>query len=302
MRVRNGILAVFALTLLVLMLALAPCTTGATELRISSLNENYVGREVTVSGVVIEIATNIEPSSNVSEGIQTFEPGGTGVLTLADDFDLEDQVLVICDPRLLREFYKGQRVLITGIYAGGKVSDPDDPGDRGLIYADRVIEDVSLVYTRVTVQELKEFPGYYLDQSVSLEGDVTRLVLAAGETELELDDGTGTLAVAYNAELKNISIGDSVLVEGKFGRNKLFAFTVTLLTPEPVVTPVPSPTVTPTPAPTPVPTAEPTPAPEEGGRGLSWLLIWLIVGVVAVVVVILVIKVREMLLLRRYSK
>jgi len=299
MRTRNGILAVAALTLLVLTLALVPCTTGATELRIASLNDNYVGRAVTVSGVVIEIASNVEPSSDVDEGIQTFEPGSTGVLTLADDFELEDQVLVSCDPRLLREFYKGQRLMITGIYAG-KV------GDRGLIYADRVIEDVSLVYTRVTVQELKEFPEYYLDQSVSLEGDITRIVLAAGETELEINDGTGKLTVDYSAELRNVSIGDAVLVEGKFDHNKLFAFTVTQLNPEPAVTPAPSPTVTPTPAPTPaptpVPTAEPTPAPEEGGRGLSWLLTWLIVGVVAVVVVILFIKVREMLLLRRYSK
>ncbi|MBN1455309.1 MAG: hypothetical protein JW945_03530 [Methanomicrobia archaeon] len=301
MRTKNGILAASALILLVLMLSLAPCTTGATELRISSLNDNYVGRAVTVSGVVIEIANNLEPSPEVDEGIQTFEPGGTGVLTLADDFELEDQVFVSCDPRLLSEFYKGQRVLVTGIYAG-KV------GDRGLIYADRVIEDLSLIYTRVTVQELKEFPGYYLDQSVSLEGAVTRIVLTAGETEFELDDGTGKLAVDYNAVLRNLSIGDDVLVEGKFAHNKLFAFTISVVNPEPVVTPAPSATATPTPAPTPaptatpVPTAEPTPAPEEGGRGLSWLLTWLIVGVVAVVMVILVIKVREILLLRRYGK
>jgi hypothetical protein len=296
---RNGILVVSALTVLVLTLVLAPCTTGAMELRIASLNDNYVGRAVTVSGVVIEIANTVEPSSEVDEGIQTFEPGSTGVLTLADDFELEDQVLVSCDPRLLREFYKGQRLMITGIYAG-KV------GDRGLIYADRVIEDVSLVYTRVTVKELKEFPEYYLDQSVSLEGDVTRIMLTEGDTELEINDGTGKLAVDYNAELRNVSIGDEVLVEGKFAYNKLFAVTVTLLNPEPAVTPAPSPTLTPTPAPTPaptpVPTAEPTPAPEEGWRGLSWLLTWLIVGVVAVVVVFLVIKVRERLLLRRYSK
>jgi hypothetical protein len=296
---RNGILVVSALTVLVLTLVLAPCTTGAMELRIASLNDNYVGRAVTVSGVVIEIANTVEPSSEVDEGIQTFEPGSTGVLTLADDFELEDQVLVSCDPRLLREFYKGQRLMITGIYAG-KV------GDRGLIYADRVIEDVSLVYTRVTVKELKEFPEYYLDQSVSLEGDVTRIMLTEGDTELEINDGTGKLAVDYNAELRNVSIGDEVLVEGKFAYNKLFAFTVTLVNPEPAVTPAPSPTLTPTPAPTPaptpVPTAEPTPAPEEGWRGLSWLLTWLIVGVVAVVVVFLVIKVRERLLLRRYSK
>jgi hypothetical protein len=302
---RNGILVVSALTVLVLTLVLAPCTTGAMELRIASLNDNYVGRAVTVSGVVIEIANTVEPSSEVDEGIQTFEPGSTGVLTLADDFELEDQVLVSCDPRLLREFYKGQRLMITGIYTG-KVGETGDPGDRGLIYADRVIEDVSLVYTRVTVKELKEFPEYYLDQSVSLEGDVTRIMLTEGDTELEINDGTGKLAVDYNAELRNVSIGDEVLVEGKFAYNKLFAFTVTLLNPEPAVTPAPSPTLTPTPAPTPaptpVPTAEPTPAPEEGWRGLSWLLTWLIVGVVAVVVVFLVIKVRERLLLRRYSK
>lgn len=297
MRTRSEILAVSVLTLLVLMAALVPCTTGATELRIGNLNDNYVGREVTVSGVVIEIASNVEPSPDENTGIQTFEPGSTGVLTLADDFELEDKVLVSCDPRLLRKFYKGQRLMITGIYAG-------EVGDRGLIYADRIIEDVSLVYTRVTVKELKDFPEYYLDQSVSLEGDVTRIMFTTGETELEINDGTGKLAVDYNAELKNVSIGDEVLVEGKFAHNKLFAFTVTLLNPEPAVTPAPSPTATPapTPAPTPVPTAEPTPAPEEGERGLSWLLTWLIVGVVAVVVVILFIRVREILLLRRYSK
>jgi hypothetical protein len=299
MRIRSGILAVSALTLLVLMAALVSCTIGATELRIANLNDNYVGRAVTVSGVVMEIGNNVEPSSEVDEGIQTFEPGGTGVLTLADDFELEDQVLVSCDPRLLREFYKGQRLMITGIYAG-KV------GDRGLIYADRVIEDVSLVYTRVTVKELKEFPEYYLDQSVSLQGAVTRIMLTEGDTELEINDGTGELAIDYNAELKNVSIGDDVFVEGKFAHNKLFAFTVTLLNPEPAVTPAPSPTATPvptaTPAPTPVPTAEPAPAPEGGWRGISWLFILLIVGVVAVAAVILFIRVRQILLLRRYSK
>jgi hypothetical protein len=300
MRTRIGILAVSALILLVLTLVLAPCTLGATELRIAGLNDNYVGREVTVSGVVIELANNVEPSSDVDKGIQTFEPGGTGVLTLADDFELKDKVLVSCDPRLLKEFYKGQRLMITGIYAG-KVGERDG---YGLIYADRIIEDISLVYTRVTVKELKDFPEYYLDQSVSLKGDLTRIMFAAGETELEINDGTGKLAVDYNAELKNVSIGDEVLVEGKFAHNKLFAFTVTLLNPEPAVTPAPSPTPTPapTPAPTPVPTAEPTPAPEEGERGFSWLLTWIVVGVVAVVVVILFIRVREILLLRRYSK
>ncbi len=306
MRTRNGILAAVVLTTLVLTLALAPCT-GAAELRISSLNDNYVGRAVTVSGAIIEIANNVEPSPEVDEGIQTFEPGSTGVLILADDFELEDQVLVSCDPRLLGKFYKGQRVMIAGTYAG-KV------GDRGLIYADRVIEDVSLIYTRVTAKALKEFPEYYLDQSLRLEGNVTRIVLTAGETELKIDDGTGTLAVAHSAELRNVSIGDGVLVEGKFSHNKLFAFTVTLLSSEPAATPEPSPTEVPTPTPTPTPTsspastpeptAEPNPASEEGEEdgGLSWLIILPIVAVAVVVGVILVIKVREMLLLKRYGK
>ena len=289
MRQIRIVLPVVAVTVLILTVA-SPLIL-AEEIRIDSIGDQYIGREVTVSGVIIAIASNVEPSKEVSVGIQTFEPGDTGVITIDDG---TDSIQVSCAPMLLSTFYKGQRVLVSGIYAG-----------KDLIYADTVSVDAEVGYRDVTIKELKDAPTYYYAQSVRIEGVIRRIELTAGQTELEVDDGTGTLAVEHRAELKNVSVGDQVGVEGKFYRNKLFAFTVSTAAAEPEVTPEPSPTPSPTPTPTPTatpsPTAPPAPEPEEK-RGMPIYLSAIIIAGVAIIGSLLALKVRELLILRRYGK
>jgi cytochrome c-type biogenesis protein CcmE len=287
MRQIENIRFVVAVTVLILTVA-SPLIT-AEEIRIDSIGDQLIGREVTVSGVIIAIASNVEPSKETTVGIQTFEPGDTGVITIDDG---TDSIQVSCDPRLLEKFYKGQRVLVSGIYAG-----------KDLIYADTVSVDAEVGYRDVTIKELKDTPTYYYAQSVRIQGIIRRIVLTAGQTELELDDGTGTLPVEYRVELKNISVGDEAVVEGKFYRNKLFAFTVSTAAATPEVTPEPSPTPSPTPTPTatPNPTASPTPEPPAKLGMPIYLYVILIVGV-AIIGSLFALKVRELLILRRYGK
>jgi len=292
MRRTGNILSVAAVTVLILTVA-SPLIL-AEEIRIDSLGTSQIGKEVTISGVVIAIASNVEPSKEVSVGIQTFEPGDTGVITIDDG---TDSIQVSCAPALLSTFYKGQRVLVSGIYAG-----------MGLIHADTVSVDAEVGYRDVTIKELKDFPGYYFDQSVRIRrGAITRIVLTAGKTELEVEDDTGTLTVDYGAELKNVSVGDEVGVEGKFYRNKLFAFTVSTAAAEPEVTPepspTPSPTSTPTPTPTPTATPNPTATPQPAAKlGMPIYLSAIIIAGVAIIGSLLALKVRELLILRRYGK
>ena len=132
-------------------------------------------------------------------------------------------------------------------------------------------------------------------------------MLTAGKTELEVEDDTGTLTVDYGAELKNVSVGDEVGVEGKFYRNKLFAFTVSTAAAEPEVTPepspTPSPTSTPTPTPTPTATPNPTATPQPAAKlGMPIYLSAIIIAGVAIIGSLLALKVRELLILRRYGK
>jgi hypothetical protein len=291
MRQIGIILSVVAVTVLILTVA-SPLTL-AEEIRIDSIGDQYIGREVTVSGVIIAIASNIEPSKEVSVGIQTFEPGDTGLITIDDG---TDSIQVSCAPGLLEQYYKGQRVLVSGIYAG-----------EDLIYADTVSVDAEVGYRDVTIKELKDIPSYYYAQSVRITGAIKRIVLTAGQTELEVEDDTGTLAVEYRAELKNISVGDEAVVEGKFYRNKLFAFTVSTAAAEPEVTPEPSPTPSPTPTPTPTPTATPNPtAPPTtepaAKRSMPIYLYAILIAGVAIIGSLLALKVRELLILRRYGK
>jgi cytochrome c-type biogenesis protein CcmE len=287
MRQIENIRFVVAVTVLILTVA-SPLIT-AEEIRIDSIGDQLIGREVTVSGVIIAIASNVEPSKETTVGIQTFEPGDTGVITIDDG---TDSIQASCDPRLLEKFYKGQRVLVSGIYAG-----------KDLIYADTVSVDAEVGYRDVTIKELKDTPTYYYAQSVRIQGIIRRIVLTAGQTELELDDSTGTLPVEYRVELKNISVGDEAVVEGKFYRNKLFAFTVSTAAATPEVTPEPSPTPSPTPTPTatPNPTASPTPEPPAKLGMPIYLYVILIVGV-AIIGSLFALKVRELLILRRYGK
>jgi hypothetical protein len=289
MRQTGIICSVVAITVLTLTVA-SPLIT-AEEIRIDSINAQHIGREVTVSGVIIAIASNIEPSKETTVGIQTFEPGDTGVITIDDG---TDSIKVSCAPALLSKFYQGQRVRVSGIYAGEE-----------LIYADAVSVDAEIGYRDVTIKALNDAPTYYYAQSVRITGAIKRIELTAGQTELELADGADTLVVEYRAELKNISVGDAAVVEGKFYRNKLFAFTVSTAAAEPEVTPepspTPSPTPTPTPAATPTPTAPPTPEPASKFGMPIYLYVILIAGV-AIIGSLLALKVREFLILRRYGK
>lgn len=287
---KKGCFLVIVLTFFILTVAALPLNAGADEIKISSIGDSYIGKEVTVSGVIIAMSSNIEPSTSTDVGIQTFEPGDTGILTIDDG---TGTIFVCCDPRLLEKFYKGQRVLVTGIYAG-----------KDIIYADSVSVNIARGYTDVTVKELKDFPQYYFDDQVRIQGNVMRIVFTSGETELEIDDHTGTMDVEYRAAMADIKIGDKVIVEGKFYRNKIYAFAVRAPTPEP--SPTPSPTSSPTPSPTPIATpsqtSTPAPMPVEEEKGMPAYLIVAIIGVVAVVGVMLFFKVRDWLMLRRYGK
>ena len=274
----------------------------AEEIRISSIDDSYTGKEVTVSGVVTAISSNIEPSTSTDKGIQTYEPGDTGVLTLDDE---TDTIFAVCDPRLLKRIQEGQRVIVTGIYAG---KDGIKEG-KGIIYADKVSVYINPGYKTVPVNALLDFPAYYYADSVCIKGSVVRIVLTAGETELTVDDGSGAMAVEYRAEREDIKIGDEVTVEGKFYRNMIYAFTVTVTVPrlEETLDPSPAPAVTPTPAPTPTPTAAsaptsaPSPAPPEKA-GFPLYIIVIIIAAAAVAGVFIAFKVRERLMFKRYGK
>jgi cytochrome c-type biogenesis protein CcmE len=297
METKTGIVSVVVMALFILTIVAMPLNASADEIRIDSIGDTHIGKEVTVSGIIIAISNNVEPSKEKDAGIQTFEPGDAGILTIDDG---TGTILVNSDPRLVEEFYKGQRVMVTGIYAG-KV------GDNGLIYADTVSADVALGYTDVTVKELKDFPEYYYARSVRLQGNVARMEFTRNETELTVDDQTGAMDVEYRAELETITVGDEVVVEGKFYRNKIYAFTIRAPVSEPAVTPEPSPSPTPTPAPTPtpvltpVPTSPTSPTSEEAGD-LPIYLIVAIIAIVAIVGVILFFRLKDWLMIRRYGK
>ncbi len=310
MKTRTVIVSVIVMTffitiILAMLFNVAAVADVADEIRISSIEDSYIGKEVTVSGVIITISSNIEPSTSTEVGIQTYEPGDTGVLTIDDG---TDTIFVSSDPRLLEKIYKGQSITVTGIYAGKSGIEED----KGIIYADKVSADIEHGYKDVTVKELEDFPEYYYDDSVRIKGIVIRIEIMSGETGLEIDDGTGTMDVEYRAEMGDIKIGDEVIAEGKFYRNKIYAFAVKAKRPEPEESPGPSPSPSPSPAPSPTPTPTPTnettptpsPTPKEAGGifHLSPYLIVIIIAVVAVAGVFIAFKVRDWLLIRRYGK
>jgi len=300
----------FILIMAMTMATVMPIVNAEEEIRISSISDSLIGKEVTVSGVIVALSNNIEPSTSTEGGIQTYEPGDTGVLTI---YDGTDTIFVSSDPGLLEKFYEGQRVMVTGIYAGKD----GITETKGIIYADAVSTDREGGYKDVTIKELKEFPEYYYSKQVRIKGTVTRIEIISGETELEIDDGSGsgTMPVEYRAEIEDIKIGDEVAVEGKFYRNKIYAFAVKAemqkpepepeKTPEPGPSPSPSPISTPTPAPTPTPSPSPTPV-EAGGVSIGMFhlplyLVVIIIAVAAVAGVFIAFKVREWLMLKRYG-
>ncbi|MDI6810626.1 MAG: hypothetical protein QMD80_02960 [archaeon] len=295
MKTKNGIVHLIVVTFFILTVVALPLKVSAVEIRISSIDDSYIGKEVTVSGVIVAISSNIEPSTSTEVGIQTYEPGDTGILTIDDG---TDRIFVSSDPRLLEKFYKGQRVIVTGIYAGkGGIAE-----GKGIIYADSVSPSVAPGYKDVTVKELKDFPAYYYADSVRIQGNVTRIEITPGKTELVIDDNTGTMDVRYGAEMEDIRIGDEVIVEGRFYRTTIYAFTVKAPMPEPEVTPEPSPSPTSPPAPSPTVTPSPSPTPivEEGSMPLY--LILLVIALVAVAGVFIAFRVRDWLMIRRYAK
>ena len=292
--------AIFAFAFILIMATVMPIVDAEEEIRISSIGDSHIGKEVTVSGVIMAVSNNIEPSTSTDVGIQTYEPGDTGVLTIDDG---TDTVFVSSDPRLLEKFYKSQRVMVIGIYAGkGGIKE-----GKGIIYADKVSADIERGYKDVTVKELEDFPEYYYADSVRIKGTVTQIDLSSGETELEIDDGSGMMAVEYRAELEDIKIGDEVVVDGKFYRNKIYAFAVKAQKFEPEETLYPSPSPSPTPSPTPAPTPTPSPTPvEAGSAGIGMFhpplyLIVIIIAVAAVAGVFIAFKVRDWLMLKRYG-
>jgi cytochrome c-type biogenesis protein CcmE len=283
---------IFAIALIMIIampvLMLTPVAV-ADIIPVSSIKDDtHIGKEVTVSGVVVTISSNIDPAS-----ILIHEPGDTSIIMIDDG---SGRMLVSSDPRLFK-FHEGERITVMGLYAG-----------ENLIYADRLSKSIERGYKDITIAELNKCPVCYYDASVRIEGKVARMEFSTEKTDFTIDDDTGTMDVEYRGELVNIRINDDVVVEGKFYRSKIYAFTVMLKTNQTAsnqsITPEsegkPHPTVAPdssiieTPASAPAKTVKIFTSP---------LFIGLVILSVAVVVGIFVsIKVREWLMLKRYMK
>lgn len=299
MKTRMVVSRMVMAAIVILTLAIpANADTSVDEIRISSIDDSYIGKVVTVSGVIVAISSNIEPSTSKDAGIQTYEPGDTSILTI---YDGTDRIFVSSEPTLLEKFAVGEKIAVTGIYAGkGGITE-----GKGIIYADKVSSDIERGYKDVTIAELEGTPKYYYDDSVRIKGDIIGIELTSGESELEIDDHTGTMDVEYGAEIEDIKMGDEVVVEGKFYWDKIYAFAVKTSKPAPEVESHPTPTPGPSPTPgSPVnetPAPSPTPIEAGGGFHLPLYLIVIIIAVVAVAGVFIAFKVRNWLMIRRYG-
>jgi cytochrome c-type biogenesis protein CcmE len=206
---------IFAIALIMIIampvLMLMP-VVAADIIPISSIikDDTHIGKEVTVSGVVVTISSNIDPAS-----ILIHEPGDTSILMIDDG---SGRMLVSSDPRLFK-FHEGERITVMGLYAG-----------ENLIYADRLSKNIERGYKDITIAELDKCPVCYYDASVRIEGKVARMEFSSEKTDFTIDDDAGTMDVEYRGELVNIRINDDVVVEGKFYRSKIYAFTVMLIT------------------------------------------------------------------------
>lgn len=304
------------ITVSAMLILILPAVNAADIRHISEIGEPHVGKEVTISGTITAISNNIE-----TDNVQTYEPGEAykeiilvfihndkiktyAVGEVAAILMLDDKtgkILVSVEPLLLKKpFLEGQKVVVTGLYAGNA----NMPDVKGLVYADRVYPYMELGYRAVTVKELLDNPLLYFQSPVCIEGNATQIVLAAGKTDLKVDDGTGTIDVLYRKELDDLKIDDWVILEGEFQRKTIYAFTVTPEHPEPTLGPSPSPSLSPTPAPTPVAPTTPsttfTPVPMEE-EGLPFIYLIVIIIAVAAVGVFGAIKLREWLMFRRYG-
>lgn len=304
------ILTMVVTTIFILTLAIpVDADTSVDEIRISGIDDSSIGEVVTVSGVIVAISSNIEPSTSKDTGIQTYEPGDASILTI---YDGTDRIFIISEPWILEKFAVGEKIAVTGIYAGrGGIAKAEG---KGIIYADTVSLGIESGYKDVTVKELKDTPKYYYEDSVRIKGNVIGIELTSGETELVIEDDTGTMDVEYGAEIDDIKRGDEVVVEGKFyWKNKIYAFAVktSKQAPEVESRPTPGPTPGPSPSPTPgsqvneTPMPAPSPTPIEAGGGfhlpLPLYLIVIIIAVVAVAGVFIAFKVRNWLTIRRYG-
>jgi DNA/RNA endonuclease YhcR with UshA esterase domain len=278
MKSRASLEAVVFVAVIVFMTAVAMPVLAAEITRISIIDDTYIGKVVSVSGVIVTISNNIPETG----AIQTYDPGGISVLKLDDG---SGTLFVSSDPRLLDDVYEGLWVMATGLYAGDNI-----------LYADMVGEEIAHLYiVDITVNALNEFPEYYYNDPVRIRGNVTRIEQTAGKTELLIDDHTGEMAVTYNADIADIMIGDEVLVEGKFYRNMIGATAVTVQRPEPEATPSP----TPIPSVTPTPTLPHTSMPMAAGGKKGALPFYIIVIIIAAVVVagvLIGLKVKERLM------
>ena len=263
---------------------------GVVGMRISSIDDAYIGEEVTITGVIITVSSNVETCN-----MHTYESGDTSILTIDDG----SGTIQVCSSGDTNLFQMGERVMVSGIYAGG-----------GIIYTTKLRSYAEHGYKDVSVAELKAYSEYYYDHSVRIKGKVKRIELTPGEMKLKIEDGTGTIDVEYGGEIEDIRINEEVVVEGKFYRNMIYAVSVeskaretaqsspersgspsaVSSTPKPrTETPAPTPTSTPTPTLTPTPTPTQASAPA-ANTGLSPPLYRLLIlaSVITLVIVILI--------------
>ena len=263
---------------------------GVVGMRISSIDDAYIGEEVMITGVIVTVSSNVETCN-----MHTYESGDTSILTVDDG----SGTIQVCSSGDTSLFQIGERVMVSGIYAGG-----------GIIYATKLCSYVEHGYKDVSVAELKAYSEYYYDHSVRVKGEVKWIELTPGKTKLKIEDGTGTIDVEYGGEIEGIRINEEVVVKGKFYRNMIYAVSVeskaretaqsspersgspsaVSSTPKPrTETPAPTPTPTPTPTLTPTPTPTPTSAPAVN-TGLSPPLYRLLIlaSVIALIIVILI--------------
>lgn len=297
-RIVSCIVTTFAIVLIIVMaLAMLMPIADADIIRIASIDDSYIGKEVTVCGSVVTTSSNIKTSS-----ILIHEPGETSILTVDDG---SGTILVSSNPKLFK-FHEGERILVTGIYAGGNI-----------IHADSLSSYTARGCKEVTINELEESPEYYYGASVRIKGNVTRIELTSEKTLLAIDDHTGTMDVEYGAEIGDIKIDDEVVVEGKFYRNKIYASTITVERPEqeqelnqtvpnqsvtpaptPTLEPEPRPAITPSPSPSP-PTETPVPMPTKPGKLFYPILITVTMIIFGIFILY---KIDEWFKMRRYSK
>ena len=132
MKSRLGHEVVVFLAVILSLTSVSMPVVAAEITRISTIDDSYIGKEVTVSGVVLTISNNIPETGT----IQTYDPGGISVLKIDDG---SGTLLVSSDPRLLDDVYEGLRIMARGLYAGD-----------GIIYADMVGEDIADIMTGAT--------------------------------------------------------------------------------------------------------------------------------------------------------